>query len=497
MSMMKVTSHAILGRSATFARSKKKKGMMVLPNNTANDACIRSATATATAVSCITQTNTAASSDLEGSFSNSHALWSAPNRSTFPLWLPFELTFADIAEYYLVEVVGNSQEDGIIYRYINPLTNDDEWSNAVLDLEHDDFRFIPGAVPRVPSTEELRGMAGQPKTAGYSPMNAATNDDRDGQSAVPILDCSVFSCSCRRSDKGTQGTLTHPIMRRAPNLSVLTFKTQSIGSESCRSVAQYLVAPQSIPIDIESLIGHAEWPLVRIGEVFQLQFDLSKCQLGPTAAKSVADGDIEVIPAFGQDAVRVLIGSDGAMVSIAVTFWDDFKQCQACLRCSLELNKCRCKTASDLLEIPRTTRPLQGSGKKKGSRTIEMASTNEVAGPQHIGILVRIPRNRANSADNSWLRKLHSKPGQPRLPKVMQLDVRVQGPSSPGQPASSTTLTGFTRLVAKNGCVKEKAAMSLPSTAGNKRRRVTSEAEATSMARGSSKLSKGHTSCRW
>jgi hypothetical protein len=193
-------------------------------------------------------------------------------------------------------------------------------------------------------------------------------------------------------------------------------------------VAQDTTATQPVPSEnLASLIGNTDWPLIRIGEVFQLLLDISKIPgWRPAVASNVA-----VLPAAGQDAIRLRIGAE-VTISVAATFWNDDLQAGTCLRCTHPLQKCKCKLASDLLEL---TQPVQ-----------------VVEHGKFVAISVRIPRTRKCKHNNSWLRNQQTRAGQSRLPKVGVITCTVLGAQK--KATSVAKLTGCFRLLAKNGGLK-------------------------------------------
>lgn len=164
---------------------------------------------------------------------------------------------------------------------------------------------------------------------------------------------------------------------------------------------------------------------------------------------------VQMLPAMGQAAVRLQIGT--TTINVAAHFWNEgFKQ-RTCLRCANALDKCGCTEASDLLELPKSACKVD---KKDGALrgAIKIGARN---GGTHraIGVEVRIPRDRKNG-NNAWLRKLCTLPASSRLPKVMHLQVHVVADGGAAD-SPSVTFEGYSRLVAKNGGVKEKALLSV------------------------------------
>ena len=168
-----------------------------------------------------------------------------------------------------------------------------------------------------------------------------------------------------------------------------------------------------------------------------------------------------------QDAVRLQVG--GTIISVAAHFWNEGLKQRTCLRCAKPLGKCGCTEASDLLELPKSACKVDKTdGSVRGAMKVAVGNAS---GSRCVGVEVRIPRDRKGNGSNAWLRKLITLPGSSRLPKVMHLAVRVtnskaKSPISPPLSASATVpeyqcFEGYSRLVAKNGGVKEKALLSV------------------------------------
>jgi hypothetical protein len=259
------------------------------------------------------------------------------------------------------------------------------------------------------------------------------------------------------------------------NIRIWTFRAGG-GADALKGVGQDLIAPQQVPSDaLFSVVCNPAWPLVRIGECFQVWVDLSGTALGRhVVSASVAADELHLVPLEprGQNALRFSVAADEASggccgtIEAAVTFWDDDKQGCVCLRCAQELVECRCKHPSDLLELPKA---------RAGSSAKLVAGTDRAAGSCFLSIQMRLPRNRtsrcgargARPLDNCWLRKLDTRKSTGRgsgpnyLPKLMRIAIAVSGPAGPdGRAAEMTTKSGMCRLVAKNGAIAEKEMIS-------------------------------------
>jgi hypothetical protein len=267
------------------------------------------------------------------------------------------------------------------------------------------------------------------------------------------------------------------------SLRIVTFQTQRTGGKlkSGRVPAQDMQAPSQseLPHNFNTLVGNPDWPLVRIGEAFQVWIDLPE-----PIGKDFEGAEVLLLPAHKHDAIRLKVGNH--VVAFAAHFWDAGAQVKACLRCGTAADNCTCTTGNDLLELPRATTfavgpALIGSGyhvlklagksahgvsmvngngnvNKTANTTAAAAAAGRV-GFRSVGVEMRIPRDRKGSAaDNSWLRKLNTLPKCGRLPKVMHLQASVTDAVAPGPPVY--VYSGFSRLVAKNGGLKEKATLS-------------------------------------
>lgn len=232
--------------------------------------------------------------------------------------------------------------------------------------------------------------------------------------------------------------------------------SSSSGEPNSRGVAQDLIlAPSAseLPDDTKSLIQNWNFPLIRIGELFKITFK----PVSQPSHYQVASR-LENLGSDGQAAVQVsssFMRRDNEMkskISIESFYWDPVARNIKCLRCVQNPDECECIYNNDLLNLSKFDR-----------------FTSEPYG--HIGITLRIPRDRdpptptelaqGVTKSNAWLSKLPTTANGTgvRRPKLMMLRVTEELYGAEGgysKPLFSVQSLGYVRLVAKNGCMKEK-----------------------------------------
>eukprot|EP00039_Didymoeca_costata_P020080 m.339996 g.339996 ORF g.339996 m.339996 type:complete len:802 (+) comp19075_c0_seq1:233-2638(+) len=244
-----------------------------------------------------------------------------------------------------------------------------------------------------------------------------------------------------------------PVSKSPQPKQVLQQKHQPQDFRS-RGVAQDMIlapAASELPSDTKCLIQNWKFPLVRIGELFKVIFK-------PVAKESTYQdpSSLRSLGAKGQSAVRLATNfqRDGnthkSRISIQSCYWDPVDRYVKCLRCVQRPAECGCSYDNDLLILSKFD-----------------SFTQEPYG--HIGITLRIPRDREPptpeermrgvTKSNAWLSKLPTSADGTgvRRPKLMMIRVveEVFG-SDDSKPLFSVCSQGYVRLVAKNGCMKEK-----------------------------------------
>lgn len=318
------------------------------------------------------------------------------------------------------------------------------------------------------------------KVSAFKPTYSDTEDSRlSPVSSSPSMS-PVFSPIPLRSNSGTRKrrrtdsvspldgigfmpNIRPAVLAPAKPLYLTTYATVSASERKTfrseewknRPTAQRcLKAPPVPPVGIVGLLGLNDldtWPLVRIGETFQILFRPST-NVAWTESPSTQYGGLgHAAVRFGfNNAMGSSITSNNGLTSGMIQFenyfWDAMIQKSRCLRCTHVEDECVCNHANDL---------LQTCHQRMGDRC-EVVD----AGDGLIGIMLRIPRTRKPimgvKPNNNWMKMLPKPPGGDiRTPKTMEIRIIEETVSAYGE-VSREVHRGFVRLAAKNGAIRLK-----------------------------------------
>lgn len=220
-----------------------------------------------------------------------------------------------------------------------------------------------------------------------------------------------------------------------------------------RPTLQALLGSVDPPDCPESVLSMDEYPLVRIGDTFEMGIKLSKEVTGKAniwqtlqphehSAFGLCNDSIKIefesyyydycSGIVSQFLSRILLWFDPLMVLCPL---------QVCLRCQNAPNVCTCTFPNDLITVS-TRVPMAHAPEPAGAAAI---------GSDYIKICCKIPRSRSRGRSNSWNSNLRTITG--KAPKVMLIRAIESHATPSGDWEVVSVQQAYCRLIAKNGAL--------------------------------------------
>jgi len=198
-----------------------------------------------------------------------------------------------------------------------------------------------------------------------------------------------------------------------------------------RPTLQALLGSVDPPDCPESVLAMDEYPLVRIGDTFEIGIRLSK---KPSKKQNMW----QILEPHGHAAFSL------CNYDVKVEFesyYYDYCSGIVCLRCQNAPTVCSCTFPNDLISV---------------STRVPVAHAPEIAGKGSVGsrytkICCKIPRSRSRGRSNSWNSNLRTITG--KAPKVMLIRAIESHATGDGEWEVVSVQQAYCRLIAKNGAL--------------------------------------------